>query len=51
VLVRCGLLEEVAHGGHEARVGLVGERRAEVAAIVARGEIENAQQRAWIERS
>lgn len=48
VLVRCGLLHEEGHGGHEPRVGLVGERRAEIEAAIKRGEIEDVQLANWL---
>jgi hypothetical protein len=50
VLHDCGLLVQEAHGGHEPRVGLQGDRRREIADIVAGQPIPDDQLRAWIEQ-
>ncbi len=44
----CGLLIEETHGGHEPRVGLAGDRRQEIADIIAGKEIHDPDLRGWV---
>lgn len=50
ILRDCGLLLEEAHGAHEARVGLDGDRRHEIADLIAGEPPSNEELREWIER-
>lgn len=47
VLITCGLMQE-DHRGHDPRVGLVGDRRHEIADIAAGEPIVNEELRTWI---
>lgn len=47
-LKSCGFMLESIHGGHEARVGLAGDRRHEIADIIAGRPVVDDNLRAWI---
>ncbi len=50
VLHECGFLVQETHGGHEPRVGLDGDRRREIADLVAGEPIRNEPLRQWIDQ-
>jgi len=49
VLLECGIMNAEVHGGHEARVGLEGARRAEIDSIVAGHPIIDSHLSGWVD--